>query len=120
MSISFDFKSKNSLENLKKLFFNIIKKIKKKTLIILVTTLPPGTCDKIIVPEIEKNLKKRKMRLNDIYFAYSYERVTPGENYYNSISNYYRVYAGVNDISSQKCKIFLNKIINTKKFPLTN
>ncbi|WP_440907465.1 nucleotide sugar dehydrogenase [Candidatus Pelagibacter sp.] len=119
VSISFDFKSKNSLENLKKLFFNIIKKIKKKTLIILETTLPPGTCDKIIVPEIEKNLKKRKMRLNDIYFAYSYERVTPGENYYNSISNYYRVYAGVNNISSQKCKIFLNKIINTKKFPLT-
>ena len=28
------------------------------------------------------------MKLEDIYFAYSYERVTPGDNYYNSISNY--------------------------------
>ena len=57
---------------------------------------------------------KRKMKLNDIYFAYSYERVTPGENYYNSISNYYRVFAGINDYSAKKCKQFLEKIINTK------
>ena len=59
------------------------------------------------------------MKLEDIYFAYSYERVTPGDNYYNSISNYYRVFAGININSANKCKKFLEKIINTKKFPLT-
>lgn len=119
ISVSFDFNSKNSINNIKKLFLNIANKIRKKTLIILETTLPPGASQKIIVPVIEKTLKKRKMQLNDIYFAYSYERVTPGENYYNSISNYYRVFAGINDYSAKKCKQFLEKIINTKKFPLT-
>ena len=119
ISISFDFSSKNSIKNLKKLFFDVSKKVKKKTLIILETTLPPGTSEKIIIPEIKKNLKKRKMLLSDINFAYSYERITPGNNYYNSISNYFRVYAGMNEISSNQCKIFLKKIINTKKYPLT-
>ena len=119
ISVSFDFTKKNSIRNLKKLFLTIAKKIKKKTLIILETTLPPGMSEKIIVPLLEKNLKKRRMKLKDIYFAYSYERVTPGDNYYNSISNCYRVYAGLNEISAKKCEKFLTKIINTKRYPMT-
>ena len=45
------------------------------------------------------------MRLNDIYFAYSYERVTPGGAIIRFLITT-KLYAGVNDISSQKCKIF--------------
>jgi UDP-N-acetyl-D-glucosamine dehydrogenase len=119
VSVNFDFIKKNSISNLRKLFFEISKKIKKGTLIILETTLPPGTCDNIILPVLRKNLIKRKMQLEDIFFSYSYERVTPGKNYYNSIANNFRVYSGMNEQSELKCKNFLSRIINTKKYKLT-
>lgn len=119
VSVGFDFTKKNSIKNLKKLFFDISNKIEKKTLLILETTLPPGTSEKIIIPLLKKNLNKRNININDIYFAYSYERVTPGSKYYDSIFNNYRVYAGFNSLSSKVCQNFLKKIINTKKYPLT-
>ena len=47
VSISFEIKkNKKDFEPLKKLIKNIGKKIKKKTLILFETTLPPGTCEK--------------------------------------------------------------------------
>ena len=50
--------------------------------------------------------------------AYSFERVTPGKNHVDSIINTNRVYSGINEKSKVLCEKFLNKIINTKKFPL--
>jgi len=43
----------------------------------------------------------------------------PGPEYLSSIINFWRVYAGVNSKSSEKCKEFLSTIINTDKFPLS-
>ena len=43
----------------------------------------------------------------------------PGKNYFDSIVNYWRVYAGIDDESAKKCEKFLKKIINTKDYPLT-
>ena len=60
----------------------------------LETTIPPGTSEKIIFPLITKILKKRRLNIKKIYFSYSYERVMPGKNYYNSIVNINRCYAG--------------------------
>ena len=46
VSVGFDFTKKNGIKNLKKLFFDISNIIEKKTLLILETTLPPGTSKK--------------------------------------------------------------------------
>ena len=43
----------------------------------------------------------------------------PGENYYDSITNFWRVYSGINKESELKCRKFLESFINTKKYPLT-
>jgi nucleotide sugar dehydrogenase len=43
----------------------------------------------------------------------------PGANYLNSVTNNWRVCAGINESSIKKCKIFFSKIINIKKFPIT-
>ena len=43
----------------------------------------------------------------------------PGDNYLNSIVNYWRVFAADDDISSQKCQKFLSGIINVADYPLT-
>ena len=119
VSISFDFKInsiKNSYNILKNLFKNIALKINESTLIILETTIPPGTSEKIIVPIIRQTLKDRGIK--KINYAYSYERVMPGSQYYNSIVNINRCYAGINKLSEKKCEKFLKSFINTNKFPL--
>ena len=97
----------------------VFKNIKPKTLVLIETTIPPGMTEKIIIPEVKKILKIRKILFEDIFIAHSYERVMPGINYFDSIRNYWRVYAGINDKSAKKCEQFLKTFINTKKYELT-
>ena len=120
ISISFeiDEKKKYPFTFLKNLFTKLSKKINKNTLLIVETTLPPGTCDKIIYPIMITETKKRGFSKGDIMLSYSYERVTPGYNYFDSVVNNYRVYSGSDLKSKNKCKNFLKKIINYKKYPL--
>ena len=121
VSINFDFnsESKNHFKNLKMISSNIAKKINKKTLVIFETTLPPGTTDNVIIPIFKETLKKRKIKIKDIFFCYSFERVMPGENYINSIVSNYRCYSGINKESKMMCKKFLQTFIHYKKYRLT-
>ena len=104
-------------------FKNAMKTIgencKHDSLILIETTVPPGTCLKVVKPIIEAELSKRKLPTNKIKIGHSYERVMPGPDYIDSIKNYYRVYSGINDYSADKTEEFLKSIISTKKFPLT-
>jgi len=121
ISINFDFNKKNSpkkFNELKNFFQRLGRIVKKNSLILIETTLPPGTCDNVIIPILKETLKKRRMKLEDICLSYSYERVMPGKEYMNSIVNNHRCYAGMNKASSLKCRNFLKKYINYKKFPL--
>ncbi len=122
VSVNFDFQrtnTKKSFNNLKNLFYKISKNIFRDTLLIVETTVPPGTSDKIILPLVNKVLKKRNPKIK-IYYAYSYERVMPGKSYFDSIVNMNRCYAGNNKVSSKKCLKFFESFINTKKFPMFN
>ena len=120
MSVNFDLKNKSDkiFLNLKNLSKNIAKNIKKKTLVVFESPLPPGTSDRIILPIFKNILKKRNLRIQDIYFSYSFERVMPGENYIKSITENYRCYSGINKLSKEKCKNFLKTFINFKKYKL--
>ena len=108
-----------NFENIKKLINSIGKQIKQGTLVLVESTIPPGTCEEIIWPILLKQIKKRNFTSNDIFLAHSFERVMPGKNYLDSIHNYWRVYSGINKISKTKCKKFLELFINTKDYPLT-
>jgi len=121
VSINFEVNNsnKNIFSNIVQLSQQIAAKIKKKTLIIFESTLPPGTCENIILPVFKKILKKRSLNLKDIYFAYAFERVMPGKNYINSIKFNYRCYSGINKESKIKCRNFLRTFIDYKKFNLT-
>lgn len=112
ISVSFDFFSNNDIKNIKKLFYNISKYKNKNSLILIETTLPPGVTEKILLPILKKKSSNKSL------LAYSFERVTPGKNHVNSIINTHRVYSGINEKSKILCEKFLDKIINTKKFPL--
>jgi nucleotide sugar dehydrogenase len=96
----------------------IANNVCENTLVVIETTVPPGTTQKIIYPIFQKIFKKRKLNIHKLYLAYSYERVMPGRAYLNSIINFYRVYSGINEESKRKTKDFLEVFINTKDYPL--
>lgn len=92
--------------------------IKEGSLVIVETTVPPGTCEKIVKPIIINEFIHRGLNPDKVFIAHSYERVMPGENYFDSIVNFWRVYSGVNDESADKCQRFLESVIRTDKYPL--
>ena len=98
---------------------SIANQIKEHTLVIVESTIPPGTCEKIIYPIFLDSFKKRKLNIKNFSLAHSYERVMPGKNYLDSIINYWRVFAGIDDTSADNCAEFLSKVINVRKYPLT-
>ena len=93
--------------------------IKEGTLVIVETTVPPGTCERIVYPVLCEEFKKRGLDTKQIFIAHSYERVMPGENYFDSIVNFWRVYSGITEESADRCQSFLESVISTKKYPLT-
>lgn len=118
--INFDFKNNRlkQLRELKFLFSSLAKFLKKNSMILVETTLPPGTCDKIILPVLKKSLSKRKIKISDIYMNFAFERVMPGKHYSKSITDNYKCYAGKDKVSEERCKKFLKKYVNYKKYPL--
>jgi nucleotide sugar dehydrogenase len=92
--------------------------ISPRTLVLIETTVAPGTTEQVAYPIIKKMLRKRGIESEPL-LAHSYERVMPGRNYVASIRDFWRVCSGVNDESTQKVVKFLNEVLNTEKFPLT-
>src|SRR3972149_4497717 len=123
--IGVDLPTNSGKERIKKInsglfpFKTVDKKIKENTLIIVETTVPPGTCEKVVKPIIQEHLKERGINPYSVYIAHSYERVMPGANYLDSIINFWRVYAGTTVQAADYCENFLSKIINVKEYPLT-
>ncbi len=76
--------------------------------------MPPGTTEKIVFPEIKKKFKKRGISLEKIKLSYSFERVTPGNNYLNSIKDMHRVYATTNKRHEKDVQFFFKNILNKK------
>jgi UDP-N-acetyl-D-glucosamine dehydrogenase len=95
------------------------KNCKEDVLILVETTVPPGTCMKVVKPIIEEELIKRQLSVDKIKIGHSYERVMPGPEYINSIKNFYRVYSGVDENSAIETEKFLKTIISTSEYPLT-
>mgnify|MGYP001377593409 CR=1 FL=1 len=108
-----------NLDGFKSAIKTIGDNCKEDALILIETTVPPGTCEEIIKPIIYKCLIKRDLSTDKIKIGHSYERVMPGPDYINSIQNFYRVYSGIDDKSADAVESFLKTIIFTKEYPLT-
>jgi nucleotide sugar dehydrogenase len=95
------------------------QRVSPGTLIIIETTVPPGTCEKVVVPTLRTELEKRQLDPDSVHVAHSYERVMPGDSYLESIVDYWRVFAGYTEKSGNLCEEFLTNVVNVDKFPLT-
>jgi UDP-N-acetyl-D-glucosamine dehydrogenase len=95
------------------------EKIKPDCLVLIETTVPPGTTEYIAYPAIKKAFEKRGLPKAEPLLAHSFERVMPGREYVASIRDFWRVCSGINEEAKEKVKKFLSEVLNVKKFPLT-
>ena len=107
------------LESFKDAIRSLAKFCRPDVLILVETTVPPGTCKKIVKPIVDDEFKKRGLSSNKISIGHSYERVMPSPNYINSIRNFYRVYSGIDKKSADTVELFLKSVISTDEYPLT-
>jgi UDP-N-acetyl-D-glucosamine dehydrogenase len=96
----------------------IAEHIPPKALVLIETTVAPGTTEQVAYPIMKKTFRKRGIE-SDPLLAHSYERVMPGKNYVASIRDFWRVCSGINEEAKERVVKFLNEVLNTKKFPLT-
>ena len=88
-------------------------------LVLVESTVPPGTCERVVAPELARALAARGLAADALLLAHSYERIMPGPDYLASITHYWRVYAGRTEAAAEACRRFLDSIIDTARFPLT-
>ncbi len=88
-------------------------------LVIVETTVPPGTTSRVVAPILRYELSRRGLPVAQMRLAHCYERVTPGPGYFNSIVKMPRVYAGIDTESGVACEAFLKTIIDQKQGALT-
>jgi nucleotide sugar dehydrogenase len=99
--------------------FRIIgQKIKPDCLVLIETTVPPGTTEHVAYPIIKKAFKRRGLDAEPL-LAHSFERVMPGKEYVRSVRDFWRVCSGMNEISREKVVQFLSHVLNVDEFPLT-
>lgn len=109
----YDFsKKKVNLDDYIENINQISKKIKKDCLIVIQSTLPPGTTDKILEPLIKDNLKNRGIK--NFYLCHSFERITPGKDYYYSMKNVERIIGSKNKKTLQLTRKVFNNIFGAQ------
>ena len=95
------------------------EKIQPGCLVLIETTVPPGTTEYIAYPTIKKAFEQRGLKDAEPLLAHSFERVMPGRNYVASIRDFWRVCSGINDEARRRVTAFLSEVINVDDYPLT-
>ncbi len=93
--------------------------IKPDCLVLIETTVPPGTTEYIAYPIIKNAFEKRGLTQVEPLLAHSFERVMPGRNYVASIRDFWRVCSGINPQARKRVEEFLSDVLNVEQFPLT-
>ena len=90
------------------------------TLVCIESTLPLGMSDRVIHPALRDGQREAGVDVaaNPPLLAFCYERVMPGPNYLDSVNNYWRAYAGIDERSADRARDFLTKYVNIEKYPL--
>ncbi len=95
------------------------EKIAPECLVLIETTVPPGTTEYVANPILKRAFRKRGITDKEPLLAHSFERVMPGRNYVVSIRDFWRVCSGINDLAKEKVVRFLSSVLNVDAHPLT-
>ncbi|MDH3285785.1 MAG: GDP-mannose dehydrogenase, partial [Acidobacteriota bacterium] len=94
------------------------EKIPPECLVLIETTVAPGTTEFVAYPIMKKAFSARGIEEPPL-LAHSFERVMPGREYVASIRDFWRVCSGCNDEARRRVVKFLEEVLNTRDFPLT-
>jgi UDP-N-acetyl-D-mannosaminuronate dehydrogenase len=84
--------------------------LKPDALILLESTVSPGTTERIVAPLLRERLATRSLPTHALKLAYCYERVMPGDSYLASIVEMWRVYAGMTVEAADAAEAFLSSL----------
>ena len=96
----------------------VAEHIPPETLVLIETTVAPGTTEQVAYPIMRKVFRKRGIQ-SDPLLAHSFERVMPGKEYVASIRDFWRVCSGINEEATRRVEKFLREVVNTEDYPLT-
>ena len=94
------------------------QRIQPECLVLIETTVAPGTTEFVAWPILKKAFATRGIESEPL-LAHSFERVMPGRDYVSSIRDFWRVCSGCNEAARQRVETFLRQVLNTTDFPLT-
>ncbi len=94
------------------------QKIPANALVLIETTVAPGTTEFVAWPILKKEFRKRGINETPL-LSHSFERVMPGKEYVSSIRDFWRVCSGCEEVARARVEKFLHEVLNTEKFPLT-
>ncbi len=94
------------------------ERINPRCLVLIETTVAPGTTEFVAWPIMKKAFAKRGIQAAPL-LSHSFERVMPGREYVSSIRDFWRVCSGCTPEARERVVQFLREVLNTEKFPLT-
>ena len=94
------------------------ERISPHCLVLIETTVAPGTTEFVAFPILKREFVKRGLAADPV-LAHSYERVMPGRDYVASIRDFWRVCSGCTPEARARVETFLSEVLNTEQFPLT-
>ncbi len=92
--------------------------IQPECLVLIETTVAPGTTEFVAWPILKKAFEERGLDSVPL-LAHSFERVMPGRDYVASIRDFWRVCSGCESEARRRVEKFLHEVLNTRDFPLT-
>jgi UDP-N-acetyl-D-glucosamine dehydrogenase len=94
------------------------EKIPASCLVLIETTVAPGTTEFVAWPILKRAFAARGIESEPL-LAHSFERVMPGREYVRSIRDFWRVCSGCTQEARGRTMKFLGEVLNTRDFPLT-
>jgi len=94
------------------------ERIEPPCLVLIETTVAPGTTEFVAWPIMKKAFALRGIKSVPL-LSHSFERVMPGREYVSSIRDFWRVCSGCTPEARERVVKFLTEVLNTEKFPLT-
>jgi nucleotide sugar dehydrogenase len=94
------------------------ERIPEDCLVLIETTVAPGTTEFVAWPILQKAFAARGLAGTPL-LAHSFERVMPGREYVASIRDFWRVCSGCTPEARARVERFLRDVLNTEKFELT-
>ncbi len=94
------------------------ERIPEGCLVLIETTVAPGTTEFVAWPILKKAFAARGLTGTPL-LAHSFERVMPGREYVASIRDFWRVCSGCTAEARARVETFLRDVINTDEFELT-